>query len=52
MIEPQMTTEQLDEAKRLVDAWRPRKVEELKAVAIALPTAATGGAPRSCQPMQ
>ena len=30
MIEPQMTTDQLNEAKRLVEAWQPRKAEELK----------------------
>jgi hypothetical protein len=51
MIEPQMTTEQLNEAKRLVEAWRPRKVEELKTLAIALPAAAPGGTARSCQAM-
>jgi TPR repeat protein len=50
MIEPQMTTEQLNDAKRLVEAWRPRKIEELKTLAIALP-AALGGPARSCQAM-
>ena len=30
MIQPQMTTDHLNEAKRLVEAWRPRKAEELK----------------------
>jgi hypothetical protein len=52
MIEPQMTTEQLNEAKRLADAWRPRKLDELKALAIALPAAAPGAAARGCQAMQ
>jgi TPR repeat protein len=32
MIEPQMTTDQLNEAKRLVEAWRPRKGEPGHAV--------------------
>jgi TPR repeat protein len=52
MIEPQMTTEQLNEAKRLIEAWQPRKVEELRALAIALPTTATSGTLRICQTMQ
>jgi TPR repeat protein len=51
MIEPQMNTEQLNEAKRLVEAWRPRKIEELKTLAITLPAAPAGPA-RSCQAMQ
>jgi TPR repeat protein len=51
-IEPQMTTEQLNEAKRLVEARQPRKVEELKTLTIALPSAATGAASRTCQAMQ
>jgi TPR repeat protein len=33
MIQPQMTTDHLNEAKRLVEAWRPRKAEELKTLA-------------------
>ncbi|MEP7031855.1 MAG: tetratricopeptide repeat protein [Pseudolabrys sp.] len=43
MIEPKMTTAQIDDAKRLVEAWRPRKVDELKSIAIPLP-----GTTRSC----
>jgi TPR repeat protein len=39
MIEPQMTTDQISVAKRLVDAWQPRRTEELKALEIALPAA-------------
>jgi hypothetical protein len=38
-------------AARSPEAWRPLKVEELKAIAIALPAAATSAAPR-CQAMQ
>jgi TPR repeat protein len=52
MIEPQMTTEQLNEAKHLVEAWRPRKIEELKTLTIALPAAAPGAVSRGCQAMQ
>ena len=48
MIEPHMTTDQLNEAKRLVEAWRPHKVEELKALEIALPAAP--GAPARARP--
>jgi TPR repeat protein len=48
MIEPQMTTAQLDEAKRLVEAWRPRKAAELKTSAIELPAAAPNSTPRRC----
>ena len=52
MIEPQMTTEQLGEAKRLFAAWRPRTVQELKAIPIPLPPMAPGGAsPRNCPAM-
>jgi len=51
MIEPQMTTEQLGEAKRLVEAWRPRKIGDLKAITIALPAAAPNGVSRSCPAM-
>ena len=39
-----MTTEQLDASKRLFAAWRPRTAQELKAITIALPTAAAVGA--------
>ena len=47
MIEPKMTTEQLNEAKRLVETWHPLTVQELRGTAIALP-----GAPgRSCPAM-
>ncbi|MDB5515219.1 MAG: hypothetical protein JWQ17_1977, partial [Tardiphaga sp.] len=47
MIEPNMTTDQLNETKRLFEAWRPRTPQELRAIAIALP-AANGAAPRNC----
>jgi len=50
MIEPQMTTDQLKEAKRVVDAWQPRRVEELKTLEIALP-AAPGAPARPCPAM-
>ena len=52
MIEPKMTTEQLDESKRLFAAWRPRAAAELRAITIALPAAAPSGAsPRTCPAM-
>ena len=52
MIEPNMTSDDLDAAKRLVAAWRPRSFEELKGLAIALPPAARGAAsPGECPPM-
>jgi hypothetical protein len=50
MIEPQMTTDQLNEAKRLVEAWQPHKAEELKMLEIALP-AAPGAPARLCPAM-
>jgi TPR repeat protein len=49
MIEPQMTTAQLGEAKRLVELWQPRKFEELKAMTISMP--ASAGAPHNCAMM-
>ncbi len=45
-IEPKMTTAQMDEAKKLVEAWHPRTVQELKSLPIALPNSS-----RTCQPM-
>ncbi len=48
MIEPKMTTAQMDEAKRLVEAWHPRTVQELKSMTITLPGTAP---PRNCSPM-
>jgi TPR repeat protein len=52
MIEPNMTTEQLDESKRLFAAWHPRTAQELKAITIALPAAIPRGAsPRACPAM-
>jgi len=42
-VEPHMTTAQLGEAKRLVELWRPRQLEELKAMTIPMP--ASAGAP-------
>jgi len=41
-----MTTAQLGEAKRLVELWRPRQFEELKAMTIVMP--ASAGAPHNC----
>jgi hypothetical protein len=52
MIEPQMTTEQLTEAKRLFAAWRPRTLPELKTLAIPLPSMTPSGAsPGDCPAM-
>jgi TPR repeat protein len=49
MIEPQMTTSQMDEAKRLAAVWRPRTVEELRTITIPLPaSAANDSSPRNC----
>ena len=42
MIEPNMTTEQLGETKRLFEAWRPRTAEEFKTIPIVL-SAPSGG---------
>ena len=50
MIEPNMTTDQMDAAKRLVDAWRPREFTDLKTLAIPLPASA-GATPRQCPAM-
>jgi hypothetical protein len=41
MIEPHMTTDQQNEAKRLFDAWRPRTFQEVKTMAIPLPGKST-----------
>lgn len=49
MIEPKMTSEQLNGAKRLVDAWHPLTIQELKGATIALPS--NGGPPRNCPAM-
>lgn len=46
MIEPQMTTAQLEEATRLFAAWRPRTPQDLRTLAIPLPGA--GPTPRLC----
>jgi TPR repeat protein len=45
MIEPHMTTEQLDQAKRLFEAWHKRTMQELRTLTIALPPAAQGNCP-------
>ncbi len=51
-IEPKMTSDDLDAAKRLVAAWRPRDFDELKTLPIALPPAKAGGAsPGNCPPI-
>jgi TPR repeat protein len=47
MIEPHMTTEQIDQAKRLFEAWRPVTLPELKTRTISLP----GGSASNCPPM-
>jgi len=49
-IEPKMTSDEMDAAKRLVDAWRPREFAELKTLPIALPAPA-GASPRLCPAM-
>ena len=41
-----MTSAQMDEAKKLVEAWNPRTMQELKSLPIALPNSQ-----RTCQPM-
>jgi hypothetical protein len=46
-IEPNMTSDEMDAAKRLVDAWRPREFAELKTLPLALPAPA-GASPRLC----
>jgi TPR repeat protein len=47
MIEPKMTTAQLNEARRLFETWHPRTLQELTAITITLP-----GAPsRNCAAM-
>jgi TPR repeat protein len=45
MTEPHMTTEQLDQAKRLFEAWHPRTMQELRSMTIPLPPAAQGNCP-------
>jgi TPR repeat protein len=47
-IEPQMTTEQLGQAKRLVEAWQPRVVQQIRTLTIPLPPPAHG----DCPPMR
>jgi hypothetical protein len=46
MIEPKMTTAQIDEAKKLVDGWQKRTVEELRSTVISMP-----GSSRTCPAM-
>lgn len=47
-----MTTDQLNEAKRLFQAWRPLGVNEAKTLTIALPASmSSASAPRTCAPM-
>jgi TPR repeat protein len=51
-IEPNMTTDEIGAAKRLVDGWRPRSFEEIKTLDIPLPPTARGGASAGkCRPM-
>jgi len=48
-IEPNMTTDQLNEAKRLFQAWRPLGFEEVKTLTVALPSPmSSGSAIRNC----
>ena len=49
-IEPKMTSDDMEVAKRLVDAWRPRTFDGLKTLPIALPAPA-GASPRLCPAM-
>ena len=49
-IEPKMTSDQMDAAQRLVDAWQPHEFAELKTLPIALP-APVGATPRLCPAM-
>jgi hypothetical protein len=49
-IEPRMTTEQLNQAKRLFEAWRPRTMQDVKALTIALPPPAHGDCPLMANP--
>jgi hypothetical protein len=52
MIEPHMTTAQLDQAKHLFETWRPVTIAELKSAAIPLPRAAPNGGPsHDCPPL-
>jgi hypothetical protein len=52
MIEPKMTTEQMNDARRQVEAWRPKTLQELKSVVIPLPGAAPAGVPpKNCPGM-
>ncbi|HTI83002.1 MAG TPA: tetratricopeptide repeat protein, partial [Acetobacteraceae bacterium] len=47
-IEPQLTTDQLSQAKRLFEAWQPRVVEQVRTLTIPLPPLAHG----ACPPMR
>jgi TPR repeat protein len=52
LIEPNMTSDNLDAAKRLVEAWRPQSLDALKTLVIPLPPAVKGGpSPGACPPM-
>jgi TPR repeat protein len=44
-IEPLMTTEQLNQAKRLFKAWQPRMVKDIRTLTIQLPPPAHGDCP-------
>jgi hypothetical protein len=46
-IEPNLTTAQLEDAKRQAEAWQPKKYEDLKRLAISLPGTSP---PRNCAP--
>jgi hypothetical protein len=46
-----MTSDQLNEAKRLFQAWRPVRFEEVKLMSLALPASMTSPAPRTCAAM-
>jgi len=49
-IEPKMTTEQLNQAKRLFDSWHPHTMQDVKTLTIALPPPAHGDCPPMANP--
>jgi TPR repeat protein len=52
MIEPQMTTDQLGQAKRLFEDWHPMTIQELRTTTITLPaTTPNGASPGDCAGM-
>ena len=51
-IEPKMTSDQMDAAKRLVDAWRPRRIRRTQDAADRPARAAPARSPRLCPAME